>query len=172
MIPSANFEFGFDELDKVDCVIKNTELVILQLELRLDVTKEIIRRAYGYGVKVLLNLAPAVKLEKEILGMVDYITPNETELSILTDMPTGTDEEVIAAAKELLSYGTKTIIATLGSRGALIATKDCVEIVNGYKVKAVDTVAAGDSFNGAFAVAVMEGKLIEEAVRFANAMVH
>ena len=170
VIPSANFEFGFDELDKVDSVIKNTELVILQLELRLDVTKEIIRRAHGYGVKVLLNPAPAVKLEKEILGMVDYITPNETELSILTGLPTETDEEVIVAAKELLSYGTKTIIATLGSRGALIATNENIEIVSGYKVKVVDTVAAGDSFNGAFAVALTEGKTLQEAVKFANAM--
>ena len=170
VIPSANFEFGFDELDKVDSVIKHTELVILQLELRLDVTKEIIRRAHAYGVKVLLNPAPAVKLEKEILGMVDYITPNETELSILTGLPTETDEEVIVAAKELLSFGTKTISATLGSRGALIATNENIEIVSGYKVKAVDTVAAGDSFNGAFAVALTEGKTLQEAVKFANAM--
>lgn len=170
VIPSANYEFGFNELEKIDDVIKQTELVILQLELRLDVTKEIIRRAHEYGVKVLFNPAPAVKLEKEILGMVDYITPNETELSILTGMPTDTDEDVIAAAKELLSYGTKTIVSTLGSRGALIATKDSVEIVRGYKVKAVDTVAAGDSFNGALAVALMEGKSLKESVRFANAM--
>ncbi|MGN1053196.1 MAG: PfkB family carbohydrate kinase, partial [Candidatus Scatosoma sp.] len=166
----ANFEFGFDELEKIDSVIKNTELVVLQLEMRLDVTKEIIRRAHGYGVKVLLNPAPAVKLEKEILGMVDYITPNETELSVLTGLPTETEEEVIAAAKVLLSYGTKTIIATLGSRGALIATKEGAEIVSGYKVKAVDTVAAGDSFNGALAVALTEGKTLKEAVQFANAM--
>ena len=93
--------------------------------------------------------------------MLDYITPNETELSVLTDMPTDTDEEVIAAAKELLSCGTKTIIATLGSRGALIATKDSIEIVSGYKVKAVDTVAAGDSFNGALVVALTEGKTLK-----------
>lgn len=170
VIPSANFEFGFEELNKIEGVIKNTELIILQLEMCLDVTKEIICRAHRYGKKILLNPAPTVKLEKEILGMVDYLTPNETELSILTDMPTGTDEEVIAAAKELLSHGTQTIIATLGSRGALIATNENIEIVSGYKVKAVDTVAAGDSFNGAFAVALMEGKTLQEAVKFANAM--
>ena len=170
VIPCANFEFGIEELDKVDDVIKQTELVILQLELRLDITKEIIRRVHGYGKMILLNPAPAVKLEKEILGMVDYITPNETELSILTGMPTDTDEEVIAAAKELLSYGTKTVVATIGSRGALIATKDNVEIVSGYKVQAIDTVAAGDSFNGALAVALTEGKSLKEAVQFANAM--
>lgn len=170
VIPCANYEFGFDELAKIDDVIKNTELIILQLEMRLDVTKEIIRRAHNYGVQILLNPAPAVKLEKEILGIIDYITPNETELSILTDKPTETDEEVIAAAQELISYGTKTVVATLGNRGALIATKDGAEIISGYKVKAVDTVAAGDSFNGALAVALTEGKTLKEAVQFANAM--
>ena len=102
--------------------------------------------------------------------MVDYLTPNETELAILTDMPTETDEEVIAAANKLISYGTKTVIATLGSRGALIATAEGAKIVSGYKVKAIDTVAAGDSFNGAFAVAISEGKDLESAVKFANAM--
>lgn len=170
VIPSANYEFGFDELDKIDYVIKETELVVLQLELRLDVTKEIIRRAHAYGVKILLNPAPAAKLENEILGMADYVTPNETELSVLTGLPTGTDDEVIAAAKKLLSHGTKTVVATLGSRGALIATNENVEIVSGYKAKAVDTVAAGDSFNGALAVALTEGKTLREAVKFANAM--
>ena len=170
VIPCANYEFTFEHLDKVDEVIKNTEILILQLEMLLDVTKEVIRRAHAYGVKILLNPAPAVKLESEILGMVDYLTPNETELAILTDMPTESDEEVIAAANKLISYGTKTVIATLGSRGALIATAEGAKIVSGYKVKAIDTVAAGDSFNGAFAVAISEGKDLESAVKFANAM--
>ena len=170
VIPSANYEFGLKELEKIDNVIKNTSLIILQLELRLDVTFEIIRRAHKYGVKILLNPAPAVKIEKEILGMIEYITPNETELSILTGLPTETDEEVMVAARKLRSYGVKTVVATLGSRGALISTEDYEKIVSGYKVKAIDTVAAGDSFNGALAVALVEGKDLEQAVRFANAM--
>ncbi len=170
VIPSANYEFGLNEIEKIDEVIKNTSLIILQLELRLDTTFEIIRRANKYGVKVLLNPAPAVKIEKEILGMIEYITPNETELSILTGLSTETDEEVLVAARELRSYGVKTVIATLGSRGALISTEGCEKIVTGYKVKAIDTVAAGDSFNGALAVALLEGKDLEQAVRFANAM--
>ena len=170
VIPSANYAFGFEELEAVDGIIKSTELLILQLELRLDVTVEIIRRAHAYGTKILLNPAPAVALDAEILGMVDYITPNETELSILTGMPTETDDEVIAAAGKLLAGGTKTVVATLGSRGALIATAEGSTIVPGYRVKAVDTVAAGDSFNGALAVALTEGKTLTDAVRFANAM--
>ena len=170
VIPSANYEFGFDELEKIDERLKTTKLLILQLEMRLDVTKEIIRRAHSYGVKILLNPAPAVKLEKEILGIVDYLTPNETELSILTGISTDTDDEVVRASKRLLSYGVKTVIATLGGRGALIATEEGVEFIKGYKVKAIDTVAAGDSFNGALAVALTEGKSLSEAVKFANAM--
>lgn len=170
VIPSANYEFSFEDLDRVDEIIRNTELLIFQLEMRLDVTKEAIRRAHKYGVKVLLNPAPAVPLDEEILGIVDYLTPNETELSILTGLPTDTDEEVIAAANKLIALGTKNIVATLGSRGAMIANANGAEIVSGYKVKAIDTVAAGDSFNGALAVALTEGKSLKEAVAFANAM--
>ena len=76
---------------------------------------------------------------------------------------------MIAAAEKLLSYGTKAVVATLGSRGALIAERGRAEIVRGYRVKAVDTVAAGDSFNGALAVALTEGRDLFSAVRFANA---
>lgn len=170
VIPSSNYAFGFDDLEKVDSVLRNTELVVLQLEMRLDVTEEIIRRAHRYGAKVLLNPAPAVKLEQSVLAAVDYLTPNETELSILTDMPTDTDHDVIAAAETLLKSGVKNIIATLGHRGALIVNAELSEIVDGYRVKAVDTVAAGDSFNGALAVALTEGKTLPQAVRFANAM--
>ncbi len=170
VIPSANHEFGFEELDQIDSVLKETELVVLQLEMRLEVTKEVIRRAHRYGVQIMLNPAPAVKLEDEILSKIDYLTPNETELFILTGLPTDTDDEAIFAAKNLLERGVETIVATLGSRGALLVNSEKAKIIPGFKVKAVDTVAAGDSFNGALAVALTERKEIEEAIRFANAM--
>ncbi len=170
VIPSANYEFDFSHLQEIDGILHRTEMVVLQLEMRLDVTEELIRRAHAYGVKILLNPAPAVPLTAEILGMVDYLTPNETELSILSGLPTDTEEEVIAAANQLISLGTKNVVATLGSRGALIANHDGAQLVSGFKAKAVDTVAAGDSFNGALAVAITEGKNLPEAVRFANAM--
>ena len=170
VIPSANYEFSVKDVDRIDDVIKNTELIVLQLELLLDVTVEIIRRAHAYGTKILLNPAPAVPLNKDVLGLVDILTPNETELSTLTGLPTDTDEQVISAGKKLLSFGAKTVVATLGSRGALVIDENGAEIVGGYKVKTVDTVAAGDSFNGALAVALLEGKSLKDAVAFANAM--
>jgi len=170
VIPSANYEFDLKHVDYIDDVIKNTDLIVLQLELKLDVTIEIIKRANKYGTKILFNPAPAVPLDSEVLGLIDIITPNETELSILTNLPTNTDEEVIKAGQKLLSYGVKCVVATLGSRGALIVDNNGAEIINGYKVKAIDTVAAGDSFNGALAVMLCENKPMKDAVKFANAM--
>ncbi len=171
VIPSANFQFSFEHIEKIDGVIKNTDMIVLQLELTLPVTEELVRRAKRYNKTVILNPAPAAPLSPEVLGMADILTPNETELSLLTGgLPVETDGEIYKAADVLLSFGCKTVIATLGSRGALIATKDKKEIVSGYKVKAVDTVAAGDSFNGALAVALCEGKDMAAAVSFANAV--
>lgn len=170
VIPSANREFGFSEVDRIDKDLKNSKLLMLQLEMRTDVMAELIKRAYAYGVKILLNPAPAIKLGDDILEKVDYLIPNEKELSVLTDMPIETEGEIIAATKKLIDSGVKTVIATLGSKGALIVDKNELEFINGYKVKAVDTVAAGDSFCGAFAVGIMKGKSMREAVKFANAM--
>lgn len=170
LIPGANHKFDFEHIKLIDEVIKNTDLIILQFELRIDVTIELIKRAHKYGTKILLNPAPAAKLPEEILGLVDYITPNESELSQITNMPIDSEEQIINAAKKLLSFGCKNVIATLGGKGALLVNEQTTKFIKGYKVKAIDTVGAGDSFNGALAVALIEGKTLEEAINFANAM--
>lgn len=169
VIPSANYAFGQREIERIDGVLKGAELAVFQFELRPEVTRELIVRAKSYGTKVLLNPAPAAKPERELFGGVDYLTPNERELSALTGLPTETEEEVTAAAKALLACGVGAVVATLGARGALVADKHGCEMIAGCAVKAVDTVAAGDSFNGALAVALSEGRTLREAVRFANA---
>lgn len=170
VIPSANYEFSLDNLKQVENIVAQTKLVVMQLELKLEVSLAIIKMCQKLKIPVILNPAPAVKLDSEILALVDYITPNETELEILSGMTTKTDEEVFAAADKLLKIGVKTVVATLGSRGALLANKDGKRIIKGYKVKVVDTVAAGDSFNGALAKCIVEGKSLDDAVRFANAV--
>lgn len=170
VIPSANHAFTKEDLYAVKEVLSKTKLVVMQLELEYEVSLEILRVCKELEVPVILNPAPAVKLPKEILGLATYVTPNETELEILTGQKTETEEELYSAAEALLDMGVKTVVATLGKRGAMIATAERKQIIEGYRVKAVDTVAAGDSFNGALAKCIADGKDLAEAVRYANAV--
>ena len=149
VIPSANHRFGLEDVDKIDDKLKSTEIVLLQLELKKEVVEEIIRRAHKYGKTVILNPAPAQKLDDEILSMIDYITPNETELATISGEKTDSHTELEKALDRLLDKGVKTVVATLGENGAVIARKGKKTYRGTYKVKVVDTVAAGDSFNGA-----------------------
>lgn len=169
VIPSANHAFDFSCLDGIDGSLRRAEFVLLQLELRTDVMEELIRRAHSYGVKVLLNPAPAFPLGRNTLQQVDVLLPNETELSFLSGKKVR-GETAEDSARRLLDIGVGCVVATLGNKGALIADKAGCRRVPGFRVKAVDTVAAGDSFCGAFAVALSEGVEMDSAVRFANGM--
>ncbi|MBO4356323.1 MAG: ribokinase, partial [Clostridia bacterium] len=170
VIPEANFEFKSEQLEAIDELLRTSEIVIFQLEMDFDTTLEAIKRAHNYGAKVLLNPAPARGLPDDIYSNVDYITPNETELSALTGMPTNTIDEIESAARNLYEKGVGNVIATIGSRGAFIYNNETCEVVPTYDLKPIDTVAAGDSFNGALAVGLSEGKSLHDAVVFANAM--
>ena len=170
VIPSANYEFGKAELKKSEELIGNSAMVIAQLELRTEVVYALLELCEKKGVPVMLNPAPAQELSDAWLKKVAYLTPNETELAVLSGVATDTEEGVYAAAERLLEKGVGNVIATLGSRGALLYNKDRKEIVRGYRVKAVDTVAAGDSFNGALAKGIVDGKDLAEAIRYANAV--
>lgn len=170
VIPSANYRFGMEEVEKIDGLIRKTELIVLQLELPLETVCEIIRRAKKYGTMILLNPAPAVKLNDDILDGIDYLTPNEHELTTLTGLPVNSLGEIECACEFLHRKGIKNVITTLGSRGAFVVNDHLCELVAGYKVKAVDTVGAGDSFNGALAVKITEHCGLKDAIRFANAM--
>jgi ribokinase len=166
----ANYEFSAKELKKVESVLKNSDLVITQLELRPEIEAAIINLCAKYKVPVQLNPAPAYKLSKNLLSKVTYITPNDLELSILTGMKTDTIENAKKAVKKLLSLGPKNVISTLGGNGAMIGDKNGIRHIPGFKVKVVDTVGAGDAFNGGFAYAISKGHKIDDAVRFANAV--
>jgi ribokinase len=166
----ANYEFSAKELKKVESVLKNSDLVITQLELRPEIEEAIIKLCAKFKVPVQLNPAPAYKLSKDILSKVTYITPNDLELSILTGMKTDTIENAKNAVKKLLSLGPKNVISTLGGNGAMIGDKKGIRHIPGFKVKVVDTVGAGDAFNGGFAYAISKGYKIDDAVRFANAV--
>ena len=125
--------------------------------------------ASGAGVKTILNPAPARPLSDELLNSVSILTPNETETEILTGMSAKNETDAIKAASMIHKKGVEVVIITIGSKGALLASRDETKIIGGHKVEAIDTTAAGDVFNGALAVAIAENKSLDEAIRFANA---
>ena len=169
VVPSANHAFGFGDLDRADEAIRESGIVLLQMELRNDVTFEAVRRAKKYGKTVIFNPAPASGLPDELYPMIDYLTPNETELSVLTGLPAETPEQIAAAAAVLRKRGTGNVIVTCGARGVYADAENFCGFSEGFRVHAVDTVAAGDCFNGALAAGLSEGMSLADALRFANA---
>ena len=170
VVPAANIVYSIEDLQNIKEVIANTEMVVAQLEMRLDVMEELAKMCQKLNVPMILNPAPAVPLSDELLSRVTYLTPNETELSVLTGHPVDTLDQMKEAAQMLLDRGVKHVIATLGDKGALLADASGMKVIAGYKVHAIDTVAAGDSFNGALAKALVDGKSLEEAILLANAV--
>jgi ribokinase len=117
----------------------------------------------------MLNLAPARPVSPASLARLAYLSVNETEAEFLTGLKVASERDVETAAKALLAKGPKTVVLTLGPRGAYVAGAGVRALVPGFAVAAVDTTAAGDVHCGALAVALVEGRPLLEAVRFANA---
>jgi ribokinase len=151
------------EGDFVDC-----DVVLTQLETLDEPIYAAARLAKKYNKPFILNPAPYRPLDAELLSMVDYITPNETEASYLTGIEINSIDDAKNAAKKLLNMGIKNVIITLGVNGAYYTDGDKEIHVKGIKVKAVETTGAGDAFNGGFATALGEGMDIEKALKFAN----
>jgi ribokinase len=142
---------------------------MLQLEIPYEAVWYLAKKAHGLGKTVILNPAPAPdEIPGSVLKCVDWITPNETELSRLTSLPCEEPVEIEAAAGKLLAMGVGNVLVTVGSRGAFLCNEQTSRLIPTEKVSAVDTTAAGDCFNGAFAVGLSEGMTPEEAIAFAN----
>jgi len=149
------------ETDKAD-------LFLLQLEIPLETVAFASKKAFAKGHKVILNPAPACMLKDDLLACLYLITPNETEAEILTGIKVHDIVSAEKSAKKLQSKGVENVIITMGALGAFVLSGSASKMVPVKPVKAVDTTAAGDVFNGALAVALSEGKGLEEAVSFAN----
>ena len=145
--------------------IERADALLLQLETPLETVLWAARTAHAKGVHVILSPAPAAKLPRELYACLDWITPNETEAELLTGVKVADLASAQAAERVLKRRGVAHVAITLGAKGCYAAGRihPCV------KVKAVDTVAAGDTFNGAFVVALAEGKSVDEAIAFAQA---
>ncbi|WP_434794558.1 Ribokinase [Terrisporobacter petrolearius] len=166
--PGANFRVLREDIDKCIDSIKQSDIVVVQLETPLDTIKYALQESKQLDKYTILNPAPAVKLEEDIIKNVDLLTPNETELEILSGVKIEHEEDIIKAAQVMIQKGVKQLIVTLGSKGSLYIDKDNVKFKESYKVDAIDTTAAGDSYTGALSVALSQDKDIQEAMDFAS----
>ena len=169
IIAGANGALTPRHLEQYHHVIEHADALLMQLESPLDTVFEAAKLAKSHQTKVILNPAPAQPLSDEFLSFIDVITPNETEAEILTGISVHDEAGATKAADILHHKGIKQVLITLGSRGVWFSEQGKGMIIPGFRVEAVDTIAAGDTFNGAFVTAILEGKPSVEAIRFAHA---
>ena len=146
--------------------IESSACLLMQLETPLETVEWAAKVAHDAGVMVILNPAPARKLPRSLYPLVDWITPNETEAEILTGVKVTDAASAAKATVALMKRGVGHVIITMGSKGVYCG--DCGRLFPSKKVKAVDCVAAGDTFNGAFAVALAEERPVADAIAFAQ----
>ena len=168
-IPGANATCGDSEVRRAMVVMEDASVLMLQLELPLEVSVGAAREAAAMGKMVILDPGPALPLPHELYASCSYITPNETEAQTLAGFPVLDVASAEVAARELLSRGVGCAVLKLGALGACYTAGSRVVHVPGFPVDAVDTVAAGDAFNAALAVALAEGRSVEESMRWAAA---
>lgn len=149
--------------------IAQASALLMQLESPIESVLAAAKIARQNNTRVVLNPAPARALSDELLALVDIITPNETEAEKLTGVRVENDDDAVKAAQALHDKGIDTVLITLGSRGVWASVKGEGRRVPGFKVEAVDTIAAGDTFNGALITGLLEDMPLPDAIRFAHA---
>jgi ribokinase len=171
LAPGANARLSPAHVEQERALIEGAAVLLLQLEVSPDTVAAAARIARASGVRVILDPAPARPEASSLLPLVDFVTPNETELRVLAGAGGGptTHEEAISLLRMLLAQGAGTAIAKLGTAGALAVSASEQQVWPAHEVEAVDTTAAGDAWNGAFAVALAEGRPLREAGAFASA---
>jgi len=149
----------------------DADIVLLQLETSLEAIEKTVALAKKYEKPIVLNPAPYQEIDENLLSGITYITPNETEASLLTDINVEDEESAKMASQRLIEKGINTVIITLGKQGCFVYDGiDDGQLIKGFKVDAVDTTGAGDSFNGAFATFIANGMDLDDAVNRANAV--
>lgn len=165
----ANATLSPNDLENHYALFSRAQFLLIQLETPAATVAKALQMAKNLGVTTVLNPAPATALGHDVLKWVDVITPNETEAEALTGVEINHLDDAKMAAQLLHQQGVGIVVITLGSRGAYISSPGFTGLVPALEVQAIDTVAAGDTFNGALVVGLSEGMSIAAAVGFANA---
>jgi ribokinase len=164
----SNMALSPDVVTRHRPLFATAQVVLLQLEIPPETVMQAARLGHEHGAIVILNPAPARHLPRTLLRLADFVTPNETELAQLAGMPVLDNTSAIEAARRLLEIGVRNVIVTLGRKGCLLVNEDTCRTFPARRVRAVDTTAAGDAFNGALAAALARGEELRMAIPFAN----
>jgi len=167
--PEANELLLPGKIDEADPVFEEAAIIVMQFEIPQETVKYVIELANEKDIPVMWNVAPARTFDFSIIPKVSILVLNEIEAGFLAGINVETESDAEKAAEILVEKGVDKVIITLGAKGAFAVSKDDKVSVPSYQVEAVDTTAAGDTFCGAFAVALVEGKSMKEALQFAGA---
>ena len=148
VVAGSNMTINKEDIEASLEKIEESDILIAQFETSEAKTLEAFKKAKEFGKVTILNPAPAKKINEELLKVTDIIVPNETEAEVLTGITVETLEDANKAGKVFLDKGVKFVVITLGDKGAAVIGKDFCKLVPSYKVNAIDTTAAGDSFIG------------------------
>jgi len=166
---SASMEVGKADIDALSQELSESKILLMQMEADIETMTYAAKKARENGVMVIFNPAPYRKMPKELIENVDVITPNESEAKEMLGIASDEKVEAKELGKQLQGLGIPHVVITLGSDGALLCSGGDIQLIGVKdKVKAVDTTGAGDTFAGALAVAISEGKTYQQAVEFAN----
>lgn len=168
-IPGANHTTGPADAERTCALLPGAAAVLLQLEVPVELSLAVARAAAALGVAVVFDPGPAKPVPAELYPLCTVITPNETEAQALVGYLVDTPDAAARAAADLLARGVQSVVVKLGARGCYWATATEGHFAPPFPITPVDSVAAGDAFNGALAVALAEGRPMAEAVRLASA---
>lgn len=170
MVPLANDHLGPEQITAaITRLAARTSVLLTQLEIPREAAAHAVRAARAAGLTVILDPAPAAALDQQTWASVDYVTPNETEASLITGIPVTDQASAIRAGEWFLAQGTGGAIITLASAGAVLVTADRQAVFESFPVTAVDTTAAGDAFSGYLGASLAAGLPIDDAIRRAMA---
>ncbi|MFQ5835616.1 MAG: ribokinase [bacterium] len=166
--PGANMKFSPQEAACLKSILPHVSIVLAQLEIPLETVDFIFDEAQKLEITTVLDTGPARPLSASLLRNVDILSPNQTELETLLQREIKDSEQAKREAEELLSWGIKTVILKLGEKGSYLLTDEDKSYFPAFKVKAVDTTAAGDAFMGALCLSLSQGNSLPQAIEFAN----
>lgn len=164
----ANGALSAKDLERLSGFWRDIKVFVVQMEVPLPAVRLGLEMARRQNALTLLNPSPPVRLPRDLLSLVDFLIPNEWEAQLLSGVKMTREGEMREIAQKLLRMGARGVVITLGERGVFFKDSESEVRIEAFRVKAIDTTAAGDAFVGGFAVALAEGKPIREGLRFAS----